>query len=119
MSKLKDNFSKAWSVLGTNFANPAATALGKNQADGTFLGDTNAKLSNPLGQVGPVGRDIIQKHNPPPAPALAPVVPMPDQEAIDAAARRSRARQLGRGGFASTILSAQSGAPTSSDRLGP
>lgn len=118
-------------------ANPLATVLGK-QNDPLIQ-----KLNNPLQQVVPVlgdmrkgsrqmvnsfaslwkknGGDALDVGNKPPSPpAPPPVVPMPDQEAIDAAARRARQRQFGRTGFASTILSAASGSQQqTTDRLGP
>lgn len=75
-NKLWTSVMPIWQKAGSTFANPLATALGKNQADGTFAGDLNAKLSNPVGEAGPVKRDIFQQHNnyqpPPPPPPSAP-----------------------------------------------
>ena len=119
MAKFWQGAQSVWSKVGQTFANPLATVLGKNKDSSNFFDDINFKASNPLGQVGSVGRDILQKKITP-APITPTVIPMPDQEAIDEAARKSRQRQLGRTGFDSTILSAASGTqqPTS-DRLGP
>lgn len=118
MSKLWEGIQPTWAKVGANFANPLATVLGKNKDSSNFIDNVNYKLSNPVGQVGSVGRDIVQKKIQP-DPIAPTVVPMPDQETIDSAARKARAKQLGRGGFASTILSQGANSGGSSDRLGP
>lgn len=71
---------------------------------------TNA-LGGVVGKKSPTFTDVINR----PQLTPAPVVPLPDQQQIDEAKRRSLAMQLGRGGRASTILSDSS----NSDRLGP
>lgn len=102
MSKLWEKAAPLWKKAGSTFANPLATALGKNEEDGTFVGDLNYKLSNPLGQAGPLGRDILQKKEPGPDPVAPPVTPMPDTETLGKSRRRAAAsRNRGR---ASTIL---------------
>lgn len=60
-------------------------------------------------QAHPVGTSLVKAETPVPPP---PVVPMPDEEDIRRAKRRSTAAQMQRAGRASTILS-------DSDRLGP
>lgn len=60
-------------------------------------------------QFHPIGTALVNAETPVAPP---PVVPMPDEEDIRRARRRSTVAQLGRSGRAATILS-------DSDRLGP
>jgi hypothetical protein len=70
----------------------------------TILGDETYDQLHPLGT-----QAVLADEGPAPPP---PVVPMPDEEDIKRAKRRSAAAQLQRSGRQSTIL-------TDSDRLGP
>ena len=68
------------------------------------LGDATYDMMHPIGTAAVAAEE--------PAPAPPPAVPMPDEEDIRRAKRRSTTAQMQRAGRASTILS-------DSDRLGP
>jgi hypothetical protein len=78
----------------------------------TFSGRVSKKVlgDKTYDEIHPIGTAAVEAAKPPPPPPAA--IPMPDEEDINRARRRSRTSQGQRTGRASTILS-------DSDRLGP
>jgi len=101
------SYRNQYDEKGSN-ANPLRQAFQFSRSGTHSL--TNV-LGGAVGKKSPTFTDVIDK-----PPVIPPkVIPLPDQDTIDEAKRRSLAAQLARSGRASTILSDSS----NSDQLGP